>query len=198
MCYISLIPRRYGIIEVLNTLDIDLLLESARSGDAFAERQLFENLRVRFLLFAEQRIGTKEDVEDVVHSALLIVGKKYREVEFERSLTAWAHGVLNNEILRHYRTSSRYRATIGSSLDDIDPPDASNPDPELRRRIITCLDKLHMVYPRYAQVLQLKSEGLDAAAICSRLNIKMGNMYTLVSRARAAFKQCLERGGLSK
>jgi RNA polymerase sigma-70 factor (ECF subfamily) len=177
-------------------LDIRTVSELARNGDEKAKHQLFQWLRARFLHFAEQRIRAKDDAEDVVHSALLAISTKYRTVELERGLAEWAHGVLKKEILKYYRTKSRRTSSFSPAPIVFDPVDHQTTDPDLKHRILLCLDKLHEVNPRYAHVIQLKSHGFSGEEICKKLGVTIGNLYTIVSRARMALKRCLEKGTL--
>jgi len=169
------------------------LLECARNGDRNAERVLFERLRARFGLFARQRVGSVDDAEDIVQDALKTVFEKYGTMEFETSFTGWAYQVLMNKILSHSRAArvhrERFRPEEG--VDVLGP--VSEPG-VLVIRLLDCLRKLHTVNPRHARILNLNYQGFEVDEICRRLDLNRTNLYTILSRARAALQYCLDKG----
>ena len=174
---------------------LDSLLNQARRGDRSAEVLLFERLRVRFCLFARHRIGTADDVEDVVQDALKTVFEKYRSIEFETSFTGWAYQVLINKLLTHSR-AGRVRRERFQPESDLTPP-AIDPEPvDLTTRLLRCLRKLHTVNPRHARVLNLSYQGFEVDDICRRLDLTRTNLYTILSRARTMLQHCLDQGEL--
>ncbi|UCC43859.1 MAG: sigma-70 family RNA polymerase sigma factor [Candidatus Zixiibacteriota bacterium] len=173
-------------------MDVDKAYHSAVKGDEDIRRQLFEWLSVRFRLFARQKIWNKSDVEDVVQNALAAVHSKYKQVNIVHSFSAWAHGVLGKEILRYTRNRSRRSATFTSLEAGSEPHAIGTEDPEVRRRLLSCLEKVASANPRYAKVLQLTYEGYDTDYICKSLGITPNNLYVILSRARTMLKKCLK------
>jgi RNA polymerase sigma factor (sigma-70 family) len=175
-------------------LDVDTAFQLAAKGDETAQRKLFESLTVRFRLFARQKIWDEAEVEDIVQNALTAVYTKYRQVNIVHSFSAWAHGVLNKEILRYTRDRSR-RSTLLTSLDTgSELPAVGQEDPEVRRRMLYCLEKVTSINLRYARVLQLKYEGYDTENICKYLDVTPNNLYVILSRARTMLRECLKEG----
>ena len=91
-------------------MNVETMYQMAVGGDEKAQQQLFEALSVRFHLFARHRIWNESDVGDIVQNALTVVFSKYKQVEIQKSFSAWAHGVLNMEILRYSRDNDTRRA----------------------------------------------------------------------------------------
>lgn len=85
---------------------LDLLAERAIADDERAEASLFEELRVRFLPLAKKRVQP-DHVEDVVHDALGIVLRKYRDRSCESGILVWSLTVLRNVIGNHYQARRR-------------------------------------------------------------------------------------------
>lgn len=85
---------------------LDHLADRALAGDGRAEAALFEELRVRFLSLAKRRVQP-DHVEDVVHDALGIVLRKYREPGRVSGILVWSLTVLRNVIGNHYQAKRR-------------------------------------------------------------------------------------------
>ena len=175
-------------------MDVDATYHLAVQGDENARRQLFETLSVRFRLFARHKVWNESDVEDVVQNALTAVFSKYKQVEILKSFTAWAHGVLNMEILRYTRDHSRNSARFTSLDENSEQVASDSGNPEIRRRLLRCLEKVAGVNLRYAKVLQLTYEGYETESVCRGLDVTPNNLYVILSRARTMLKKCLTEG----
>lgn len=175
-------------------MNIDSLYNQCRQGDKIAENELFRHLSARFRLFAELKIRDKVDAEEVVQNAIMTVARKYPAIEFEVSFAAWAHKVLQNEILKYYR-SQGYRGELFVSAEaDAFPQSVWSPDPDLKRHLMDCMRKLCEANGRYARVLNLKYQGYEATEICRKLKVTADNFYVILSRARSMLKACLDNG----
>jgi len=94
------------VAEAQTLASLDHLAQRALRGDGRAEAALFEELRVRFLSLAKRRVQP-DHVEDVVHDALGIVLRKYREPDRESGILVWSLTVLRNVIGNHYQSRRR-------------------------------------------------------------------------------------------
>ena len=176
-------------------MDVNTLHRNLIDGDKASEDRLFEALRVRFELLARRRVRDSRDAEEVVQRSLMVVFEKYRSMTFEVSFSAWAHKVLEFEILKLYRTRSKIDETFVPS-EDGGPPQASvNPDPHLKWKLVDCMKRLCDTNYRYAKILALRFQGFKTGEICDELNLTQTNFHVLLSRARAALRRCLENQG---
>lgn len=176
-------------------MNINALHSEARTGGKAAEEKLFQALTVRFRFFAEQKILDNQDAEEVMQRALMTVFRKYQEIDFKVSFAAWAHKVLDNEILKHYRTKSVREKVMVRTADGETPSEAWHPNPDLKIKLADCMKKLCESHSRYALILGLHYQGYSAEEICKELDITFNNFYVLLSRSRNALKRCLEEGG---
>ncbi len=78
-------------------------------GDERAESDLFQELRVRFLIITKKRVHA-DHVEDVVHETLEVILAKYRTLDRDRGLLLWSLTVLRNVIGNHYQAQRRSTA----------------------------------------------------------------------------------------
>ena len=172
------------------------LYQKAASGDTSAESQLFSDLTVSFRLFAQQRIGNKEEISDIVQTALEVVARKYRDIEFDVSFAAWAQRVFHNTLLDTMRTKQRRSAKLAEWADTRGGEAMANPDPMLRSQLVECFRKLCRANLRYARALNFCYQGYDSTEVGQRMGISVGNLYVMLSRARSLLELCLEKGDI--
>ncbi len=169
------------------------LFEAVLSGEASAEEKLFEVLSERFLALTRKRIWNENKARDVVQETLLAIAANYKTAEFKAGFTAWAHRVLKNRILAHLK-SERSRTEKMSSFTDSHHISSALEDPDLRRRLIDCLKKIHKRNPRLARTINLQYQGYSVAEICSRMAINTNSLYIMLHRTRVMLKLCLKKG----
>ncbi len=85
---------------------LDELARLSADGDAVAEQELFERLRVRFLSIAKRRVRA-DDLEDVVQDALRTVHGKYGQRQAAPTMLTWSLAVLRNVIGNYYQRRQR-------------------------------------------------------------------------------------------
>jgi RNA polymerase sigma-70 factor (ECF subfamily) len=172
-------------------MNINALHRNLVSGEGVSENELFEYLSVSFRLFAQQRIWNEQDSEEIVQDALMTIAKKYREIEFDTSFAAWAYKVLNHKMLDYFKTK-KVRADANTRIVDEKLPEMSwKPDPVLKRQLLECLRKIK---GRHARILNFHYQGYTTDEICEKLDLKSGNFYVMLSRARSMLELCLEKG----
>jgi len=175
-------------------LGLNDLYKNSLSGGETEEKKFFLSLTERFQLVAEQKIMNESDRQEVVQNALMVVVKKYKEMNFEVSFSAWAYDILQKEILKYYRTRGGRVKRFSGEEDDFYNARVKSIDPALRRNLLDCLKKICGFNQRFARVLNLKYQGYGVDEICLRLEVNMSNLYVILSRARSKLKLCLEKG----
>jgi RNA polymerase sigma-70 factor (ECF subfamily) len=179
-------------------VDINTLHSVACKGDRQAVEELFEVLSSRFRLFVHHKIRNRTDAEEVVQEALMTVYAEYNRITFRASFSAWACKVLDNRILNYLRKKQRESQRIdrGVNLRPNSMAASVGADPDLRRRLLDCLQKLCKRNIRYARILNLHYQGYKTGEICSRMNVKQETLYSALSKARSMLENCLEKGDL--
>jgi len=178
-------------------LTINTLHRAAQNGDSNAEGALFALLSARFRYFAEHKIESRDDAEEIVQEALKTILDKYRDIEFTTSFAAWAYKVLDNKILAYFRRSTVQRERMKGSTDADETPVMTVEETALERQLLECLRKLHAANRRHARVLNLHYLGFTVEEICRRVDVTRNNLYSLLHRARARLADCLETGDMS-
>ncbi len=175
------------------SMNVNELYQAAGRGDRRAEKQLFELLAARFHYLVRRKVMNPQDCEEIVQNALTTIAAAFRDIEITVSFSAWAHSILQSRLVDFYRKEGRYRDRFTSET-ETPSPGGWTPDPEFRRRLIACLKKLHRVNVRHAEILRLSYEGYEMDEICRRTGLSRTNIYTILSRARAALNRCLTGG----
>jgi RNA polymerase sigma factor (sigma-70 family) len=179
-------------------VDINDLYKEASCGDKVARERLFEHLYVSFRLFVRHRISDRQDSEEIVQAAMTKIADRYEEIEIKKSFAAWAHKVLTNEILNHFRARSRHRRRFEEMSKGNDFGIPLDPNPTLKTRLMDCVRKINQTYPRHARILNLNYQGYSTEEICQKLQISPNNFYVILSRARGLLKTCLKTGDVGK
>lgn len=175
---------------------INELFSAVLAEEAEAEEKLFAVLSERFLAFTRKRIWDENKARDIVQETLLAIAANYNTAELKAGFAAWAHKVLKNRILTHLK-SERSRTEKTRSFDDDQHITHADDDPDLRRRLIDCLKKIHKRNTRLARTINLHYQGYTVAEICNRMAINTNSLYILLHRARVMLKICLEKGEIN-
>lgn len=177
-------------------VDINKLHSIACKGDHRATEKLFEVLTSRFRLFAHHKIRNKTDVEEIVQEALMTINAEYNKIAFRVSFSAWACKVLDYKILSHIQKRRRENRRIdrrsSRSPDLMEASIGANPD--LKRKLLDCLQKICQRNIRYARILNLHYLGYKTGEICGKMNVKPETLYSALSKARSMLDNCLEKG----
>lgn len=163
--------------------------------------------------FAIARVRDHHTARDLVQDALLAglkARENYRGVAAERT---WLTGILKNKIVDYYRRGRR-ETLLGDLVDQAsDTPLAFNERGhwqagpttpkewqeeriaemdrnEFWKRFQECADRLPEQMRRV--FLMREVDGLETGEICEALGITAQNFWTIMHRARASLRKCLE------
>jgi RNA polymerase sigma-70 factor (ECF subfamily) len=176
--------------------DINYLFKQVREGDTTKEKRLFQVLSEKFLYFTHHRIWDKPDAEEIVQDTLMTIYREYTKIEFTVSFAAWAYKVLINRILDHVQTKKRRGSILNHAIKNNSIPRPALPleNPELKRRLLFCLEKIGRSNIRYARILNLHYQGFSTTEICEKIELTKNVFYTSLFRARSLLLSCLENG----
>jgi RNA polymerase sigma-70 factor (ECF subfamily) len=180
-------------------VNINKLHGDACRGDRQAAEELFEVISSRFRLFTHHKIRNKTDAEEIVQEALMTIYAEYNKITFRTSFFAWALKVLDNRILNYLRKKKRESQRFGPEINwNQESLDKSiETDPDLKRQLLLCLQKICQRNIRYARILNLHYQGYKTDEICNRMNIKPETLYSALSKARSMLEGCLEKGDVT-
>jgi len=170
-------------------------------------------LRLRLLRHARFAVHNHSLAEDLVQGTLIAVVEQHAKRRGDASLVTWAMAILMNKVADWYRSPSRKRMVQLSEDDDrleertdalydangvyVDPvPAWQQPENrEEQRQMLTVLDRCMSCLPRQTGRVFMMREwmGFETAEICERAAISAENCRTILHRARAALRDCMQR-----
>jgi RNA polymerase sigma-70 factor (ECF subfamily) len=168
-------------------------------GDEAAFGEFFESHFAPLFRFAMPRVGNDAQVaEDVVQAALCRAVRKMGSYRGEAALLTWLCTFCRHEISAYFEKARRVPPMV-ELLDDIpevraaleslgaaDRPEAALRRNETSRLVQLVLDRLP---GHYGDALEWKYiDGLSVAEIAARLNIGAKAAESMLTRARAAFR----------
>lgn len=193
----NLIYNIYKISRLLgeDLLNINELHKGVINSTGLSEGQLFEELRERFRLFLYQKIGSTDDIEEILQETLMTILMRYKDIEFNESFSAWAYNVLKNTISNYFRVKRRRDSRFASAGNDDGHNISWTPDPLFENNLIDCFRELSKTNNRYARVLNFRYQGFSVEEICKSMKIIPNQLYVILSRARTQLMNCMDNKG---
>jgi RNA polymerase sigma factor (sigma-70 family) len=173
------------------SIRIERLCVLAQAGDESAERELFSLLTDSFRFLAKHKIRDHAEAEDIVQDALTVVIQKYKGTVFVSSFAGWAHNVLRNKLLSHVQTKGTRARLLPQVMASMAPSESYDPDDELLRSVLRCLERVGRSNRKFARALNLHYQGFTASEISAKLEMKIEYLYVVLARARSMLVACL-------
>lgn len=155
--------------------------------------------------YARLRLGDAEAAEEAVQEALLGAWHAQESFGGRSSERTWLIGILRHKVLDTIAVRAKRRKAEGGVADP-DPADplftnglwaqtprqwGGDPDPAaLKRAVAEALETLPA--PMRQAVVLREVDGLSGRIVCEILGISETNLWTLVHRAKARLRVCLE------
>jgi RNA polymerase sigma-70 factor (ECF subfamily) len=171
------------------------------AGDEDAFEEFFDRYFPRLFRFALPRVGGNEDsTEEIVQRVLVRALAHLGTYRGEAALFTWLCTVCRREIAAWRECESRLREVsfsddrpeLRTALEALAAGDADDPEATLRRRELSTIVQLTLDHlpGRYGDVLEWKyMHGLSVDEIAGRLGIGYKAAESLLTRARAEFRQ---------
>ena len=148
----------------------------------------------RFLRFLEQRVGSREDAEEILQSAFVRSLDKGDEIRERESSVAWFYRLLRNAVIDHYRRNAANQRKIEGFAQQLSDS-VQAVDSATEKVICECIHELIPVLkPEYAELIsRVDLKGSDVSSAAVALGITAGNARVRLHRARAALRLEVER-----
>ncbi len=189
----------------LNEMSDELLVSTAKSGDAIAFVELVKRHSNKVLRRAYRIAKNQQDAEDVLQEALMRAFLHLKDFEERSSFSSWLTRIAINSALMNLRKKRGY---IETSMEVIiedpaspyqwEPKDpAESPESQCwRREREELLDgAIQQLPPRLREVVQLKLiDGNSGEEVSQTLGISMAAAKSRLARARTALRISLASG----
>ena len=171
------------------------------AGDETAFDEFFAAYFPPLYRFALARLGGHEDMcEDVVQRVLIRALERLHTYKGEAALLTWLCTLCRREIATWQERMGRAREVslfddrreLRAALDAVTALDGDDPEAELRRRELSQLVQVTLDHlpRRYGDALEWKyMQGLSVEEIAHRLGLGYKAAESLLTRARAAFRE---------
>lgn len=177
------------------------LVRRMRAGEEAAFDEFFESHFSRLYRFALARLNQDADAaEDVVQVTLCKAVAGLKGYRFESALYTWLCAICRHVIAAHYERLERRPEPAGliedspgvrAALESLATTLGQDPESQMRRLEIARLVQVTLdALPRaYGDALEWKYvHGLPVKEIAARLNVGLKAAESLLTRARAAFR----------
>ncbi len=174
------------------------------AGDDKAFREMFDSFFPRLYRFAIARLdGDADAATDVVQQTFCKAIERLDTYRGEAALYTWFCQVCRNVIVDHYRATNRRRETVvlfedranvRAIIDALSGPATDQPElagwqRDVGRLVQATIDALP---ERYGRILEWKYvDGLAVKEIAAHLELSAKAAESLLSRARAAFREAI-------
>lgn len=192
------------VARVPETVHVDIaLVRRVLRGDAAAFRALFDSFFPRLYRFALARLaGDHDAATEVVQRTFCKAIERLDSYRGEAALYTWFCQVCRNTIVDYQRAARResrtvvlledqpnVRAILEACAAPAAQPELASWQQDVRRLVQATVDTLP---DRYSDVLEWKYvDGLSVDEIAAQLNIGVKAAESLLTRARAAFRDAI-------
>jgi RNA polymerase sigma-70 factor (ECF subfamily) len=165
------------------------LLESVRSGDDAALRELLTRHAPAVFRFALKMCRNRPDAEDVAQETLLAAVRGAKDVRGASSFTTWLYAVARSFCIKVRRRQKRTEGAVADAPTDIRAPEDDATARELAAALEAAIAELA---PKYREVIVLRDmEGLSAAEVAEVLGTSVEAVKSRLHRARSEIRASL-------
>jgi RNA polymerase sigma-70 factor (ECF subfamily) len=135
-----------------------------------------------------------QEAEDLLQEVAVILLRKFPEYNPERPFVGWAIGIAKLEVLKARRRHARSRIFYQDDLLERLSDACEELAPELEDRSRALRECVRTVQGRARELLRLRyEESLNPNAIAERAGMAVVAVRVMLSRTRAALRECIER-----
>jgi RNA polymerase sigma-70 factor (ECF subfamily) len=172
-----------------NLANDQALLESVRSGDDAALRELLTRHAPAVFRFALKMCRNRQDAEDVAQETLLAAVRGAKDVRGTSSFTTWLYAVARSFCIKMRRRQKRTEGAVTEAPTDVRAREDDATARELGAALEAAIDALA---PKYREVIVLRDiEGLSAAEVAEVLGTTVEAVKSRLHRARSEIRTSL-------
>ena len=170
----------------------ETLVDECVSGNAKAQRMLFERYSAKMLGVAIRYIKDKERAEDVLQDAFIKVFKNLKKFKHYGSLEGWIRRIVVNTALDQLRKNKKRQSNV--ELDDSFFELATDSFTVERLQAESLLNLVQQLPEGYRTVFNLFAiEGYSHKEIAEKLSISENTSKSQYSRAKSVLRDVLKK-----
>lgn len=170
----------------------EMLVKECVSGNARAQRLLFDRFSAKMLGVAMRYINDKERAEDVLQDAFIKVFKHLNRFKYDGSLEGWIRRIVVNTALDQLRKNKKRQSDI--ALDDSFIEITTNNFTEERLQAESLMKIVQELPDGYRTVFNMFAiEGYSHKEIAKKLGITENTSKSQYSRAKSVLREILNK-----
>lgn len=170
----------------------ETLVKECVSGNARAQRMLFDRYSAKMLGVAMRYIRDKERAEDVLQDAFIKVFKNLERFKHDGSLEGWIRRIVVNTALDQLRKNKKRQGDL--ELDDSFIEITTNNFTEERLQAESLMKLVQELPEGYRTVFNMFAiEGYSHKEIAKKLGVTENTSKSQYSRAKTALREILKR-----
>ena len=167
------------------------IIRSCISGDAKAQKQLFEKYSRRMMGLCMRYASHREEAEDMLQEGWIKVFRNLHQFRFEGSAEGWLKRVIVNACLEMLRKNKKMVNQVDIELiEEITPSEINSSDAMTANDLLKMIHKLPAGYRTVFNLYAV--EGYSHKEIGDMLGINESTSKSQYSRARAHLQKMLE------
>lgn len=168
-------------------MNLEQIIQGCQKNDIQAQEQLYRLYAGKMLGLCLKYIPNRDDAQDILQDAFLLVFDKIKQFEHKGSFDGWIKRVFVNHILQQFRKKSYLNVVDEQLLEEVEVEIDDGIAPEFLFQIIQELPE------RYRLVFNLNVfEDYSHQEIADALGITVGTSKSNLSRAKVILKQKIE------
>jgi RNA polymerase sigma factor (sigma-70 family) len=170
--------------------DLDQIVERCRSGDAMAQKGLYDSYKSILFGICRRYINNNEDAEDTLVLCFVKIFSHINDYKNEGSFEGWMKKITVNESLMQLRKRKVFTTEL--EIDHIDLSEAPHYENEMQdENILALMDQLP---DGCRAVLNLYAvEGFKHREIADQLNISINTSKSQLILARKKMRELIEK-----
>lgn len=175
----------------------ETLVQKCVSGNAEAQRELFDRFSPLMLGVAMRYIKDKERAEDVLQDGFIKVYKNIHRFEHKGSLEGWIRRIIVNTALDQIRKNKKSQRNL--QLDDSSFEIVQKSDALGRLEAESLMEIIQQLPDGYRVVFNMFAiEGYSHKEIATALEISENTSKSQYSRAKAALRKTLKKYNIER
>jgi RNA polymerase sigma-70 factor, ECF subfamily len=155
--------------------------------------RLFTGVHPALRRFVVAHLPNRQEVEDILQEAALVLWRKFDQFDHDKSFTAWALGIARNEILRVRHSGLRKHLVLSDAIAERLALELETLAPEMDQEKVHLEQCLKKLPERPLRVIELYYQAGDSAESIARvLGSTVNSIAILLFRAREALARCIK------
>lgn len=178
-------------------MDDEALIDDCISGNARAQKSLFDRFAPKMLGVVLRYVNNKERANDILQDSFIKIFQNLTSFKKDGSLEGWVRRIVVNTALDYLRRNKKYLGHV--EITDISLNVSNSSDAIGKLEKDSLMDIIQSLPEGYRTVFNLYAiEGYSHKEIADKLEITENTSKSQYSRAKTAIQKLLEKHGIER